>query len=38
MMTALLWARLVFLVFLIALVGAFAWTAYRTAFNEDGKP
>ncbi len=35
MMTALLWARLVFLVFLIALVGAFAWTAYQT--NEDRK-
>jgi len=35
MMDALLWARLAFLVFLIALVGAFAWTAYRT--NEDGR-
>jgi hypothetical protein len=35
-MTALLWARLVFLLLLLAMVGAFAWTAYRT--NEDGKP
>jgi hypothetical protein len=35
MMTALLWARLLFLVFLIALVAAFAWTAYRT--NEDSQ-
>lgn len=35
MMTALLWARLVFLLFLIALVATFAWTAYQT--NEDRK-
>ena len=35
MITALLWARLFFLVFLIALVAAIAWTAYRT--NEDSQ-
>jgi hypothetical protein len=34
-MTLLLWARLVFLVVLAAIVGLYAWTAYRT--NEDGE-
>jgi hypothetical protein len=32
-MAALLWARLVFLALLAAIVGLYAWTAYRT--NED---
>jgi hypothetical protein len=34
-MTLLLWARLVFLVVLAAIVGLYAWTAYQT--NEDGE-
>lgn len=33
-MTALLWARLVFPVILVAVVTLYAWTAYRT---EDAK-
>jgi hypothetical protein len=35
MMGALLWTRLVFLLVLGAIVGFYAWTAYRT--NEDGE-
>jgi hypothetical protein len=35
-MTALLWARLVFLAALAAIVGLYAWMAYQT--NEDGQP
>lgn len=34
-MTALLWARLLFLALLAAVVGLQAWTAYRT--TEDGE-
>jgi hypothetical protein len=34
-MSALVWARLVFLMVLAAMVGLCAWTAYRT--NEDGE-
>lgn len=29
-MTALLWARMIFLVLLAALVALYAWTAFRT--------